>query len=232
MAIQPALTQADNVYERLKADILSCRLRPGAKIRINEVARDLAVSLGAVREALSRLAAEDMAVATAQKGFRVPEVSIADLVDLTETRIKIEELCIRASIEHGDIEWETGLVAAFHRLQRLPETEMDGDKQILSERWASAHQQFHGAIVAACGSPSLLKIRTVLYAQTERYRRLSVPMRTVDRDVAAEHQAIFDAVIGRDADLAALLMDKHLRLTTDILVESLPQIDEPASAPT
>lgn len=221
MATQPALTQADNVYERLKADILSCRLRPGAKIRINEVARDFEVSLGAVREALSRLAAEDMAVATAQKGFSVPGVSIADLLDLTETRIKIEELCIRAAIRDGDIEWETALVGAFHRMQRLPETETDGDKLVLSERWAAAHQQFHRAVVAACKSPSLMKIRAVLYAQTERYRRLSVPMRTIDRDVAAEHKAIFDSVIARDANLAVALMDKHLRLTTDILIESL-----------
>ncbi|MBY3307653.1 FCD domain-containing protein [Rhizobium laguerreae] len=221
MATQPALTQADNVYERLKADILSCRLRPGAKIRINEVARDFEVSLGAVREALSRLAAEDMAVATAQKGFSVPDVSIADLLDLTDTRIKIEELCIRASVKNGDIEWETALVAAFHRLQRLPETETDGGKLILSERWASAHQQFHLAIVAACNSPSLMKIRAVLYAQTERYRRLSVPMRTHDRDVAAEHKAIFDAVIAGDANLAVALMETHLRSTTEILVESL-----------
>jgi DNA-binding GntR family transcriptional regulator len=226
MTAQPALTQADTVYERLKADILSCRLRPGAKIRINEVARDLEVSLGAVREALSRLAAEDMAVATAQKGFSVPDVSVADLLDLTETRIKIEELCIRAAIKNGDIESETALVAAFHRLQRLPETETNGDKQILSERWASAHQQFHEAIVAACGSPSLMKIRTVLYAQTERYRRLSVPMRTLSRDVAAEHTAIFNAVIARDADEAVALMDKHLRLTTDILVTSLSNTAE------
>ncbi|MDL2402511.1 GntR family transcriptional regulator [Rhizobium mayense] len=221
MTMRPALTQADSVYERLKTDILSCRLRPGAKIRINEVARELEVSLGAVREALSRLAAEDMAVATAQKGFSVPDVSIEDLLDLTETRIKIEDLCIRASIKNGDIEWETGLVAAFHRLQRLPETETANDKRILSERWAAAHQQFHEAIVAACNSPSLMKIRAVLYAQTERYRRLSVPMRTIDRDVAAEHKAIFDAVIARDANLAVTLMDKHLRLTTEILVDSL-----------
>ena len=228
MDTRPGLTQADSVYERLKADILSCRLRPGTKIRINEVARELEVSLGAVREALSRLAAEDMAVATAQKGFSVPDVSIEDLVDLTETRIQIEDLCIRAAIKSGDIEWETGLVAAFHRLQRLPETEIAGDKQILSERWAAAHQQFHEAIVAACKSPSLMKIRSVLYAQTERYRRLSVPMRTRDRDVAAEHKAIFDAVIARNADLSVSLLNRHLRLTTEILVDSISNISDTA----
>lgn len=220
MSGHAALTQADSVYERLRDDILSCRLRPGAKIRINEVAKEAGVSLGAVREALARLAAEDMAVATAQKGFSVPDVSVEDLLDLTNTRVQIEDLCIRASIRNGDIEWETALVAAFHRLQRIPEIET-GEKPMLSERWAAAHQQFHFAVVGACRSPSLLKIRSVLFAQTERYRRLSVPLRTIDRDVAAEHKAIFDAVISKDADLATDLMAKHFHLTTDIVADSL-----------
>jgi DNA-binding GntR family transcriptional regulator len=61
----------------------------------------------------------------------------------------------------------------------------------------------------------------VLFAQTERYRRLSVPLRTIDRDVAAEHKAIFDAVISRDHELATKLMAKHFNLTTDIVVDSL-----------
>jgi GntR family carbon starvation induced transcriptional regulator len=220
MSSPAASTQADSVYERLRDDILSCRLRPGARIRINEVAKDAGVSLGAVREALARLAAEDMAVATAQKGFSVPDVSVEDLLDLTNTRVQIEELCIRASISNGDIEWETALVGAFHRLQRIPEVETS-ERPMLSERWAAAHQQFHFAIVSACHSPSLLKIRSVLFAQTERYRRLSVPLRTIDRDVAAEHKAIFDAVIARDPNLATELIARHFNLTTDIVVESL-----------
>ena len=64
----------------------------------------------------------------------------------------------------------------------------------------------------------MLKIRAMLYAQTERYRRLSVPLRKIERDVPAEHKGIFDAVMARDPDLATELMRKHLTLTTDILI--------------
>jgi GntR family carbon starvation induced transcriptional regulator len=46
-------------------------------------------------------------------------------------------------------------------------------------------------------------------------------LRTIDRDVAAEHKAIFDAVISRDANLATDLMAKHFHLTTDIVIDSL-----------
>lgn len=212
-------TQLDTAYDRLRSDILSCRLRPGTRIHINEVAEELQVSVGAVREALSRLAAEDMAVATAQKGYSVPEVSIEELRDLTNTRIAIEEFCLRDSIAHGDIEWETELVAAYHRLQRLPERE-PSDPTRLSDAWSAAHQRFHAALVAGCKSPWMLKIRGMLYVQTERYRRLSVPLRTTERDVAAEHKGIFDAVMAKDGDLTAELMRRHLTLTTEILVGS------------
>ncbi len=80
----------------------------------------LGFSPGAVREALSRLAAEKWTVATAQKGYSVTPVSIAELRDLTRTRITIEQICLRSAIAHGDVEWETSIVAAYHRLHRVP----------------------------------------------------------------------------------------------------------------
>lgn len=213
-------TQSDVTYERLRADILSCRLRPLAKIRINEVAKAHGVSLGAVREALSRLAAENMAVATAQKGYRVAGVSAADLLDLTDTRIKIEGICICQSIAAGDIEWETAVVAAFHRLQRLPEREPT-DPDRLSDAWSQAHNAFHESIVAASPSQWMLKLREMLYVQSERYRRLSLPLRMVARDVGVEHKGIYEAVMARDAELAVERMSQHLSLTTKILLSNI-----------
>lgn len=213
-------TQTDIAYERLRADILSCRLRPGTRLRINEIAREFEVSLGAVREALSRLAAENIAVATAQKGYTVAGVSAADLIDLTQTRIEIEGSCLRRSIAAGEIEWETSLVAALHRLQRLPEREPT-DQSRLSDDWSRAHYVFHEALVAACPSAWMLRLRAMLYAQSERYRRLSVPLRRTERDVVAEHKGIFDAALARNADLAVERMAQHLSLTTEILLAEI-----------
>ena len=78
------------------------------------------MSPGAIREALSRLSAEKWTVATAQKGYSVTTVSIEELGDLTRTRIAIEQMCLRSAIARGDVEWETSIVAAYHRLHRIP----------------------------------------------------------------------------------------------------------------
>ena len=78
------------------------------------------VSLNVVREALSRLAGERFVRAFQQQGFVVVELSVADLVDLTDVRGTIETTALRRSVERGDLHWEASLVAAHQELARNP----------------------------------------------------------------------------------------------------------------
>jgi GntR family transcriptional regulator, carbon starvation induced regulator len=217
--IDQAVTHADQAYEALLAEILDGRLAPGAKITISEVAVRLAFSPGSVREALSRLSAEKWAVATAQKGYSVAPVSIAELKDLTRTRIAIEQFCLRAAIAHGDVEWETSIVAAYHRLHRIP-VHLPESAARINPAWSAAHMTFHAALAAGCDSPWMLTLRAMLYAQSERYRHLSVALALENRDVDAEHRGILDACIARQADRGCELIEQHLTRTMEILVTS------------
>jgi GntR family carbon starvation induced transcriptional regulator len=212
-----ATTQADFAFAKLSEDILNCKLAPGAKINIAQVGTRLGISLGGVREALSRLAADGMAIAAAQRGFTVAPISAEELVDLTKTRVAIENLCIRASLKENDLEWEAGLVAAHHRLQRLPEAP-PGSK-LLSDAWA-AHAKFHLALVAGCKSSSLLRIRGSLYAQTERYRRLSLQLSSKARNVNEEHGQLTEAALARDVDRLCELSSEHIWKTTNVILNS------------
>ncbi len=221
--------QADRMYDTLRADILACRLAPGSKLRINDIAAGAGVSLGAVREALSRLSAEGLVRAEAQKGYSVTALSLAELRDLTDARIEIERLCLRRSIERGDIDWETGLVAAWHRLTKTHERTVE-DGRWLSDKWATAHSAFHLALVGACGSEKLLDLRRQLYEHSERYRRVSTPFDDQDRDIRGEHAAIFQAAIDRRTDEACRLLADHIRATSRIIEEAPlpPELIEPA----
>lgn len=214
-----AATQGDQAYEALLAEILCCRLAPGAKITISEVALKLGVSPGSVREALSRLSAEKWTVATAQKGYSVAPVSADELKDLTRTRITIEQLCLRSAIRHGDVEWEASIVAAYHRLHRIAMTTRDQVSR-LNPTWVAAHTIFHASLAAGCGSPWMLTLRAMLYAQSERYRYLSVALASEDRDVNAEHKHILDACLARDANGVSALIEDHLKRTSDIVLAS------------
>ena len=212
-------TQSDRVFGAVRVDILGCRLMPGSKLRINEIAGQHEVSLGAVREALSRLAAEGLAVAESQKGFRVAPLSSEEFRDLADARVEIETLTLRRSIEKGDVEWESQLVAAWHRLSRTTIQLADNAHLHASDEWSIAHREFHRALTAACGNEKLLAIRSQLYEQAERYRRYSGVVEK-DRDVAAEHRRLFEATIARDAVAAINEMSAHLWLTADIIIGS------------
>ena len=213
-------TQADETFERLRADILSCRLSPGTKLRITDLCAQYGVSLGSVREALSRLGADGLVIPEAQKGYSVTPVSTDDLRQLMDARIKIEILCMENAIEHGGLVWEGEMLSSLHQLKHLPERNLE-DPARLDDTWAQAHDQFHEALVAGCNNVWLLRMRRMLSMQAERYRRLSVPLRTSERDVDAEHHQLVTALLARDAGRAATAIADHLSHTTQIILDSI-----------
>jgi DNA-binding GntR family transcriptional regulator len=219
-------TLTSAVLERLRADILSTKLVPGQKLHIAGLAKQFSVSLAAVREALSRLVADGLVQASDQRGFRVSPVSPADLEDVTRTRIDIEGLALRRSIERGDQAWLASVETAFMALSAVPYRHPDVPTNH-NELWIARHRVFHRALVNACGSQWLLGFRDVLHEQSERYRRLSIRRETGKvRDVEAEHAAIVHAVLRRDADTAVAALTEHF-LTTRRLVElAAPRISE------
>lgn len=208
-----------NTYSQLRADLLACRLAPGQKLKIDELCQRLSAGSSAVREALSRLASEGLVLTEPQRGFRVMPLDLDELRDLTNTRCQIEELCIRDSIIHGDIEWETALIAALHRLSRTP-VQADGDTKRYSEAFGVAHTMFHEALVGACASRWLLQVRQLLCTQHERYRWLSRPLAKAERDLDEEHSAIAWAALDRDADATVTLMTAHLQKTASIILDA------------
>ncbi|BCH35698.1 transcriptional regulator [Mesorhizobium sp. L-8-10] len=215
-AKQAGETRAADVLARMRSDIVSCNLKPGAKLRF-ETLKDLyEVSFSTLREALSRLVAENLVVAEGQRGFVVAPVSLFDLNDLTNVRVLIERECIRLAIERGDDQWEAEIIATFHRMDRLQNRL--GSTYYLSEDWAKLHGTFHFSLVAACGSPNLLEIRQKLFERAHRYRRMSSQFRPQWRAKDVEHKMIMDAVIGRDSQTAQDLIDRHIRETTENVI--------------
>jgi DNA-binding GntR family transcriptional regulator len=83
-----------------------------------------------------------------------------------------------------------------------------------------AHERFHQALVAACDSAWMLRLRETLYVQSERYRSVSAPLGRAERDVHNEHEIIAHAAIARDAEAACAALRDHLQLTARILIQA------------
>ena len=205
----------EDVYAELRRAVLHGALTPGERLHLGDLARRCGVSLGVVREAVTRLASERLLDATPQTGFRVRSLSVEHLVDLTWARCEVEALAVRESVRHGDTAWEGALVAAAHVLAVTSPRGPDGS---VSPDWMTAHRRFHAALAAGCPNRTLLEVRQQLFDEAELYRHWSAaPRRGADRDVRAEHAELVTAALARDGDRAAALLVGHLRLTAALV---------------
>lgn len=217
MATTPR-TRAEEAYLRIRADILNGTLQPGAKLPFADLSARYGASMSVIREGLSRLVAQGLVRAEPQQGFRVIPISIDDLRDLTTARTAVETAALRLSIEHGDIAWESRVVAAHHALERTPWWSVDEPHHI-TEEWAAVHAAFHEALLAGCPSTRLTAVAMSLRDAAELYRRWSQPHEKADaRDVAAEHRALAQATLDRDVDAAVKLLTEHLDVTAGLLI--------------
>ncbi len=168
-----------------------------------------------LREALMRLASEDLVVLENNKGFRVSPVSPEELMDITTVRCELESLAVSMAIKNGDVRWESNIVARHHELSRLP---LLGPEGSISEEWNAANEALHEALRAACGSPLLLGFCEILSERYYRYRRLWAPHSSSNRHPVQEHDRIVKAVLRRDTTAAVSLIKGHLTATTQELL--------------
>jgi DNA-binding GntR family transcriptional regulator len=206
------------VFSAVRADVLSGRLAPGSRLLPREIAAQHEVSVSVVREALTRLSEQGLVVAEPQLGFSVISLDLDDMRDLYRLRVLLEGTALRDAIEHGDIEYETRVIASHHRLERTPHLLADGSGQITDE-WAAAHGEFHHQLLSASTSPRLRDLADRLRDTSELYRRWSGTLTTAlpPRDIPDEHKALMQAVLDHDAEGGVALITGHINRTASLL---------------
>ena len=220
------LTLGGEVFARLKADIITSRLPPGTKLRLEELRRTYGVGFSPLREALSRLAENRLVVAVGHRGFRVPEASPQDIIDVAMVRKQMEGFALRQAIRYGDDLWEAQAADAGEKLAELQRS----GKNFSESVWESRHRAFHLALIAACQSPCLLHLFEVLSDQFDRYRRLSAKSRLPNAPRWLIHKEILDAALARDADKAVRLLENHITEAARLIVVGLLARDDAAPA--
>jgi GntR family transcriptional regulator, carbon starvation induced regulator len=223
----PALASSDaavtlnaSALTQLRSDIIACRLMPNERLRVEALRERYRMGTSPIREALMRLEAEGLVELEQNKGFRVCEVSVENLTDLMRTRIEIEGIALRWSLEKGGVEWEANLIGTFHRLSRQRKVD-PSNPDVISADWSKEHADFHTALVSACVSPTLLSIRSRLFEQAERYVALSIMSNGPLRDDVSEHKQLMRAALNRDVGKTLELNRPHINRTQDKVATSL-----------
>ena len=206
-------SSTQRAYLALRSAIITGEIPPGERLKVETLKETLQTGASPVREALSLLTSDQLVERLDQRGFRVAQTSQDQFQEILGLRCHLEDLALRQSVGAGGQEWEEALVLAHHRMSRA--------EQDNAQEFEALHKEFHMALLAACGSPILLRFCAQLYDLNVRYRYLAGKSKSYKRrDVAAEHRAILDAAVTRDIEQASKLLLAHYRATGAFLVES------------
>lgn len=200
----------ENIYERLRSDILDCRLAPGDDMREQELAERYAVSRQPVREALARLAREHLVTVQPRQGYRVNPISLSDARDLLRFRLALEPACVAEAIENAPD-------ATLKRLDQF--RRFAGDR----EAFIAYNRAFHTALANASGNRRMAAALRDLIEQADRLVRVSIanlkgynPAKLV-----AEHAALIDAMQQRDRRTAMRIIKDHISQTEKRVLPAL-----------
>lgn len=204
----------------LRRDIVSGALEPDSKLKMRVLKERYGIGGSPMREALAQLAAQGLVHQLSQKGFRVPPLSAAHLLDITRARQLVEVEAVKLAIEHGDASWEDEIVASYHLLERLYHR-LRGTERPDVHEFEARHQRFHRALIAACPLRSVKEFCDQLYMQATRYRLLLRRFAFTREVVVAEHRILMQAVLNRSKADAAKALKAHIGITADVLLSEL-----------
>ncbi|MCF1594820.1 GntR family transcriptional regulator [Streptomyces muensis] len=225
-----ATGKSEAVYERLKGDIESLRLRPGAKLSEVQVGEELGASRTPVREAIRRLARDGLVDFVPGEVARVAPISLGGVRALFEFRMLLEPRAA-ASVATAGAADERVLVPFRDLLKRLEEFDesfgaLDAGAQVRSyTKFYDVTESFDQAVIAACRNPYLARTIRDLRGQTVRLRHLSHsgPRRMLNS--LEEHRAMLKAITRGDAQAAEAACRHHLAQTLQALIDNLTSQD-------
>ena len=193
---------ADQVFEKLEQDIITGVYPQGEILTELKLVEQLGVSRTPIREALRRLEQERL-IAESGKGSVVLGITIEDLIDIMDIRLRIEGL------------------AAYYAAQNLTEESLSQLRQISElqdfyyakqdiDRLRQMDDRFHDAIYTLSGRPVIRDTLQPLHRKTQRYRRISIEDTARLAHSVKEHKEIFEAIAVKDGDKAAELITRHI----------------------
>ena len=212
-----APTVGEATYQRLREDIIACRLAPRQKLKLEALRERYDTGVSTLREILNRLASESLVIAEGQKGFAVAPATRQDLREIADLRLLLESHALRLSLSTGDLDWEGRVVAAQHKLAVVETQLLQGDMD-RTLQWVHYDFAFHNALISACGSQTLLALHASVFDRFIRYHLLAATFRGAP--VMDDHRALFELAMQREIEPCVIRLASHIKAGVDHVLGS------------
>src|SRR5580700_8300070 len=202
----------ERIAEQLRSGIVTGRLAPGQALREVEIARQLGVSRGPVREAFQRLIQEGLLEAHPARGVFVPQLLAEDIADLYLARGAVETAAARMLASSA-----SDLADLEEALAELQAASAD-DWNVL----VSLDLNLHEVLVRSTGSKRLARMFGTLAAETRLCMVALESFYPHRADLVTEHAEIVEAIKQGDAATATRLLERHMSDSVQRLAGSVP----------
>lgn len=194
-------TLTEEVYARLRAEIIAGKIRPNVHLVAADLAERLKASRTPVREALQLLAVDGL-VHPGKRGYLVREHTPEEIKQIYEVRAALEGMSARLAAQRAtdeEIEQIEQLGAHIHApADRARSTVVD------------LNGAFHAAVMDACRNPRLKRLNTVNSEHAFNYQIAAIYSDAEIAAATAGHARILEAIKSRDADAADAAARTHV----------------------
>ena len=214
----PRQILTDSVYEAVKELVMDQHIEPGARVNIDQLARELKVSPTPVREALARLEMDGLVIKEPLRGYSIaPILDSAAFDQLYEVRLLLEPFATRKASERVSRQLVPALRREIEAMRKTfdsrPTDTLLGYREY--REFARQDARFHEAIARASGNDLLREALVRLRAHLHLYRLYYTT--GIGAETIAEHEKIVEAIATARPDDAAAAMVEHIRRSRERL---------------
>ena len=196
----------EQVYERLRSDIITGRLQADDRLVELEIAASMGTSQAPVREALQRLELQGLVIRKGRNGTYVTDFALDEIHEIFAVRSTIEGFAAKRTAKTITVDQLSELNTLIGLMHAAAD---DGDMTLLTEY----DLLFHRDICEWSSSSGLLRAWEPLYSQVQRFVvQTNVTHFSSLHEIAESHSPIVDALKQRDVDAAALAVQEHVML--------------------
>lgn len=214
-AVAPAIPLlTDRAYERIKHDIMTCAIAPGAEVSEPQLCTHYRLGKAPVRMALIRLAHDGLLRAIPRRGYMVTAITLKDIHDVFELRLMLEPQAAHMAAGKVDVQRLRVLDEACR-----PGYQSDDIKSIT--RFLEANKAFHVAIAQATGNGRLAIMVSQLLDQMTRLLHLSLGLRNRSQEMQHEHRALVKALARGDSETAERISREQIEAARGMVLSAI-----------
>lgn len=210
----PRQTLVATAVESLRKRILRGEFTENECLNQVDIARAYGISRIPLREAMRQLEAEGWLIFQPGKGAVISSLSLAEITEVVELRVKLEPQLLVKAIPHLSV---FDFTNASDILDQFEAALLN--RSVAS--WGEFNWQFHSALYGPSGSTLTMGIVQSLHNLNERYARVQISLTKWEKRVAREHRAILTACRRRDEQKAASLLKDHILTAGRALIRAL-----------